>query len=411
MNALSKYNILLICYTFPPYPGIGGRRWAKFAKYLSQSGIKVHVVCANNPFSSISQYCNDVKSDNIKVYTLKSLYPIALLKKPVTFIQKLIYRFFQIILKIIINGSIYDKSIFWGKQFNTLADSLITKHNIKFIIASGAPFRLNYNAIQLKKKHSNLIVINDFRDPWTWGLTYGFKDLSKKRREFESRMEYQTVQYSDVIIVPDNAMLDHLKLKYNKFSKKIHVLPHGYDRDDFILKSETKNNKLLYYGTLYPDLDERFDALASSLSQSNEITLDIYSNSVQYFDYFIKYNSQNKVQFHQPINPILLFNEISTSLAVIIMQPDYAINFITTKIYEIIYSKTKILYIGNTGLLSQYIEKNNLGICINARDLNNRSLMSILNDLNSLKSDLDISSFDYQCITDNLINILQSKTN
>ena len=148
--------------------------------------------------------------------------------------------------------------------------------------------------------------------------------------------------------------------KWQQMSGLVLLLPHGYDKDDFILKSETKNNKLLYYGTLYPDLDERFDALACSLSQSKEITLDIYSNTVQYFNYFIKYNAQKKVQFHQPINPILLFNEISSSRAVILMQPDYAINFITTKIYEIIYSKTKILYIGNAGLLSQYIEKNNL---------------------------------------------------
>ena len=36
--------LLLICLEFPPVRGIGGRRWAKFAKELARRGHPVHVI-------------------------------------------------------------------------------------------------------------------------------------------------------------------------------------------------------------------------------------------------------------------------------------------------------------------------------------------------------------------------------
>ena len=50
----SKQHILLISYTFPPHPGIGGRRWAKFSKYLSKLNYIVHVIHVANPFDEDS---------------------------------------------------------------------------------------------------------------------------------------------------------------------------------------------------------------------------------------------------------------------------------------------------------------------------------------------------------------------
>jgi hypothetical protein len=48
----SEKTILIICYGFPPFPGIGGRRWAKFSKYLSSYGFNINVIASKNPFKT-----------------------------------------------------------------------------------------------------------------------------------------------------------------------------------------------------------------------------------------------------------------------------------------------------------------------------------------------------------------------
>lgn len=405
VNALSRNNILLICYSFPPYPGIGGRRWAKFAKYLVQNGYQIHVISSKNPFLQTSYYIHDVDSPHIKIYSLKSKYPISLLKSPQKLFQKLLYRFNIIILRLITKGSIYDKSIFWKKNFDVLANDIIKTNKINLIIATGAPFRINYLASQLKIRHPNIKVINDFRDPWSWGELYGFKNLSKKRKAYEDLMEHFTLVHSDKITVPDITMVNYLKYKYQKYSNKIEWLPHAFDKDDFSVTNRSKNQNLLFYGTLYPDLDVRFDSLAFSLSNSTDITLNIYSESERYAIYFKKHNIYHKVIYKKPISPLLLFKELKESAAVIIMQPDNAADYISTKIYEVIYAQCPILFIGKSGVLSNFIVQYNLGICLGYTELNKIPLNIVLKQLTSLVPDFDVSSYSYESVTKNLISI------
>ncbi len=69
-------HILLACYTFPPALGIGGRRWAKYAKGLAQAGHHVHVLCAEAvPGRAGSSWTEDVKHDRIHLYPLPRRYP------------------------------------------------------------------------------------------------------------------------------------------------------------------------------------------------------------------------------------------------------------------------------------------------------------------------------------------------
>ena len=70
-------KILLVCYSFPPNPGVGGRRWAKFAKYLVKSGHYVEVINAKLTTDKLSTWSKDAQLLHEKnhVHSLPTSYP------------------------------------------------------------------------------------------------------------------------------------------------------------------------------------------------------------------------------------------------------------------------------------------------------------------------------------------------
>ena len=93
-----KKKVLIISFVFPPYPGIGGRRWAKFSKYLSELGTDVFVLASENPFSYKSEWTKDVKNCNIKRLPLK--YPKALITFPKSFFGRINYNISKFFVQI-----------------------------------------------------------------------------------------------------------------------------------------------------------------------------------------------------------------------------------------------------------------------------------------------------------------------
>ena len=56
---MNNKKLLVICFSFPPSVGIGGRRWAKFANYIAKSGIDIQVLAARNKGLQISDWHKD----------------------------------------------------------------------------------------------------------------------------------------------------------------------------------------------------------------------------------------------------------------------------------------------------------------------------------------------------------------
>ena len=64
---------LLLCWDFPPNDGIGGRRWAKMAKWLLKSGHEIHVIKSKSKVGNQnSVWLSDVKSDQIHIYEVNT---------------------------------------------------------------------------------------------------------------------------------------------------------------------------------------------------------------------------------------------------------------------------------------------------------------------------------------------------
>ena len=75
-------KVLLVSYIFPPFPGVGGRRWAKFSRELAKRDYEVFVVATQNPFKTESQWMEDIRHDRIHVEYIPMGFPKDLLIKP-----------------------------------------------------------------------------------------------------------------------------------------------------------------------------------------------------------------------------------------------------------------------------------------------------------------------------------------
>ncbi len=403
-------HILLISYTFPPYPGIGGRRWAKFSKHLSRLGYTIHVIHANNPFKEESLWLDDVRNDpNIHMYELNSSYPTVLLTQPKTIYDKINYKLSLLKVKFLTKGTPYDRAVFWKKSMLALCEQLIKTNGIKNVLVSCAPFSCAYYALQLKENFNNLNLITDLRDPWTWGKGYGFSFLSKKRLLFEKQMEKEVIEKTNYVLVPSIEMKYHIGLAYPKFSDKIVEFPHAFDDEEITIKEKEKSDKvrLMFYGTIYNNLDLAFENISEAIVKSSStITLDIYSPTNSYENLFEqKKLLNNTVIYYKPMLPKLLFEKMSNYDYVLIVQPDYAKDFITTKIYEIIYSITPIILVSNEGKLSDFISSNGLGLWFTPNQLIEgfRTLGNINPEIFKTKQ-FPIENYSFKFIISNLVN-------
>ncbi len=253
---MDKKKILLICYSFPPYPGIGGRRWAKFAKYLARNGNEFFVISQMNKSGKVSEWTSDIKHKNIKLYPQDVFYPQVLNSYPTSFIKKIEYRFWILVFKLLSNGMLYDRSFFWKKTIFHKVKGIIEENGICNIIVTGPPFHYMYFVSELKKRNPQLNLMLDFRDPWIDNSTFmGIDLLSKRRLENEQKHEKIAIEAADVVFAANEYYTGLLKKKYDKIHTKFHTIPNGLDLEEYselkVKDGENTDINFVLAGSLY----------------------------------------------------------------------------------------------------------------------------------------------------------------
>jgi hydroxymethylpyrimidine pyrophosphatase-like HAD family hydrolase len=373
---VTKRKILIISYTFPPSSGIGGRRWAKFAKYLFRDGYDVQVITSEQSNISIGLWNKDIEElikDN-RISYITSNFPSVLKSYPSTIFDKIKYRLSLGLLKSKIKGNYYDRSSYWKKSLLKEINKLIKQGYIT-IIATGAPFHYLHDISELKRLFPELKLFFDFRDPWVLGNNYGIEGLNSKRFEEEKNIEKETIYKADNIFVPVQAMLNTLFESYPNQMRKFKILPHGFDPDD-IPKNQIKNisNKIkfIYGGSIYDDFDNVYQKLDLSFKKFSieQVKIDIFTQSISKADkYFSKGNLSRISKVHPAIPTDELFKKILESDYFLLIFPPKFKDFLSTKFSEIIALRIPIIYIGMDGFVSKFLVKNNLGIHISPNKL------------------------------------------
>lgn len=408
-----KKQILLISYVFPPYYGIGGRRWARHTEHLAKLGFTIHVICAKNPFSKSSLWTKNVSNNsNIIVHQLPAKFPNVLVNFSPTFFQKLIYKFWITLLPMLTKSNYLDRSVFWKKVMLAKASDIIDEHGIKEVICTGGPFSVLYFATLLKQKHPDIFLISDWRDPWTWAPNWGYDTLSKERMKVEKDMEQLTIQDSDVITVPTESMKVALEQRYPKQASKIKIIHHFFDKEEIEVLPKTSDKKIRFvlYGTIYINTTLFFEELALFLAaNANKFSLDIYTDNTSCKTIFEKHKAEN-VNFYSVLPAKQLFEKFKDYDFVLLVHPSYGKDNVSTKFYEIIYSRTPIILISEPGLGAEFVVSNRLGYHAAGGEIAKIFTQVYANKSTfNYNATYDVTPFSIESITKEIAGLLESR--
>ncbi len=401
-------KVLIVSHTFPPASGVGGRRWAKYSKYLNKNKFTPYILTTKSNFND-SLWKEDIK-DVKYIFNYRNLFPKIISKTQLNFFDKIIYKAAIVFLKIFTKGNYFDRVIFDKKEIISKIEYLLKKKGIKNLIVSGAPFNLLYYAALCKQKNPNINFVADLRDPWTWGQNYGITLISNRRKQFEKFKESLVVSSADTIFVATGVMYEYLIKTYPNSANKMKVLPHGFDSESIIPRNtpiELNHNKIriAYLGELYDGIGNYFNAIAKSIEGENSpFFIDFFSKTERYKEVFNqKLLVGKKVNYYSLIQSNELFNKIREYDFILIVHPEYAKDYISTKFYEILYSKIPIIYISQSGITSQFLQDTQSGIFLSLDKINTFFANNLLVKQYKYQEFKEIKQFELMYLTQNIV--------
>ena len=227
-----NYNIVLICYSYPPYPGTGGRRWAKLSKYLALAGHTIHVINAVHK-NSTSVWADDTQHNNIYIHSVSNKHEGISHNIKNNFILKIVLKALFFLSKLKTNANYSDQAVWWNDKAYQVAKELIKKNSISHLIVSCPPYHIMDTFSNLKKEFPHIKLILDYRDIWTIhqkGKGF-FGHLSDKRFLNEQQKELKAIGNADLIFTVANEMTEAIVKAFN--DKKVFTIHNGFDEDDF----------------------------------------------------------------------------------------------------------------------------------------------------------------------------------
>jgi len=396
-------RILIVAYSFPPQGGIGGRRWAKFAKELNRSEYEVEVISADIPAESESLWTADV--EGIPVFRFKTSFPASLKMQPTRLIDKVRYRMALRKMVLKTKGTPYDRAALDQLAFRSLFNQRMEKFNPDVVIATGAPFDLLYfTAVQLEN-HPDVLSLADLRDPWVNGSALGYSALSGVRLAVEKKKEAKVVNTFGTVTMPWPQNIDELQQRHPDQVDKLSVLPHFYDDDDLSGNEKVDNPPdLIYGGAIYEGLESALAEL-SAFAKANGLKTEIRTSG------HVDPSIQNE---HFKVLPPLASKDFLTRVKV----SKYSLLFLPegkrhglTKLYELAACQKPILAIGRESNLSEMIEKKSLGSFIHV-DRIAEEMANAMDQSKEFESNQEwVKSHSLSEITSDLVDLLQRELN
>ncbi len=423
-----RNSLLIISHYFPPKPGVGGRRWIKFSKYLIKSNLfNIYVVSASQTNKHLnSSYTDDLKKISLNHTIIDSNYPkyLELLDfKKSTLLSKIMFRLQHFLIKKKFKGNYWDFSINWKPHFKTKIPNIIQQNDIKKLIISGPPYRYVEYACNLKNKFPKLEIILDYRDPWN--DFNNPKTFEKERHNFEINLEKQILKKVDKIITVSEFQKS-LILKREPDCAPIYIIPNGYDPDDYIIENKVKTDlnqiTISHFGTLHqqkvyywkPFFKAYLTLKKENITLYNKINIKLIGYTPTEIIKFIKKHNLDVKIFGMlpPKEAIKLLHSCDIALW---FKYDGSPGDFATKFGDYIALKKFMWVFSVKGTVTDYIEKNKIGKVFyrNTKNLEKEILNEFKNIDNitnrQFNSHYDSNILNIENITKELIKVINAK--
>ena len=356
-------KILIVSYYLGTNKGVGGKRWFNYANYLSAQGYEITILT-----TSLRAEIERLHP-KINIVNFTSNYPKILDHTTFNVFEKVKYRVLLIFMYLVCKGVIFDRAKRLESLIHQEIEKLISSGDFRNLIVSGAPFSLMYFVCKYFRNRIN--IISDFRDPWTWGHGYGFKNLSKKRKQYEISCEEFVINNSNYVTCASKDISLELNLRMKSSKKKSIVLLNtidSYKLQNSKTANSSVNKKIIisHIGTIAVDTEKYWKHFLTLIKQSNqEIQLNLYgNNNVQFYNY-VKENNSMHINFIKRLDDIKLSKELINSDMLILFKMDIFPNTFPTKFFDYLKSEKPIIAFTEKGEFSNEIERNNLGVIFN----------------------------------------------
>lgn len=362
-------RVLIVTYYWPPSGGAGVQRWVKLSKYFVRQGIIPYIVTVDPAKASYALRDETLQEDvdgAVKVFHTSTLEPYGIYKtltrkKEIPFggfsnDEKQQLKFSQKFARFI-RGNLFlpDARVGWNRYAFKKCCELIENEKIDAVITTSPPHSTQLVGLKLKKKY-NLPWLADLRDPWT-GIYYYDKlfltDFSKRR---DAKMERSVLENANAVVVVSNDIRKKLLAKSGKLKpENFHVIPNGFDRDDFDkVKAETKEKDFVisYTGTLTNDyrLEGFLTAVKNLLKNNFPIRLHITGSMPLNIKERIEEVAKGNARFKLHVSHHEAIAQMKAADVLLLVIPDAKGNkgILTGKLFEYLASGVPILCVGPT---------------------------------------------------------------
>ncbi len=281
-------NLLYISYYWPPSGGPGVQRGLKFCKYMPQTGVQPTILTVDEKQASYPVLDPTFEQEvpaGIAVYRTATSEPFEYYKK-LSGRKEIPYSGFAneeaktgLLDKVFkfLRGNLFipDARVGWNKHALKQAEELLQSGNFQAILTTSPPHSTQLIGLKLKARY-RLPWIADLRDPWTNIHYYDQLYHTPLAKRIDKKYELQVLEQADAVIVTSE---DTKRLFLNKpvniDPDKIHVIPNGYDEDDFVYPTAPPQDEFLitYAGTITENynIDVFLKALATLKSVNSDI--------------------------------------------------------------------------------------------------------------------------------------------
>ncbi len=222
-------SVAILAYKFPPYEKVGARRWAKLSKYLARNGFNVHVITTSWRGAKGSWDRDVVPGSHLVVNRWDT--PIDNLMRRNSGLSGrlrfLIARIFQW------TDEAYH---YYAYNYRRISDYIRT-HDIRLVVATGAPFSANYFAARLKSDFPSIVLVQDFRDVWTEEFYLEYPTVrkgSKLQKKIFAMEEFSLKSCNAVVSVTPGCTMrfERRAREVGSSVSQFVTIENGFDTDD-----------------------------------------------------------------------------------------------------------------------------------------------------------------------------------